>query len=201
MHKTYTFYVLQNQLGKTKLPWSEWEAQQNAQTINKMKLAVRAVRWIHQTVELSYHCHVYNVLFLHLTGILLLVNFVSVALFEFSLMLCGITCVLLFKSFHPVDFNQNEFCCSRFSVINETQLSYNNWRTGNNTLKTPEGKSVIYKALILKVISEYTSLPIVINKKLIIGALIGFKEKKASKSWTNGLKATKENCKISMKEI
>ena len=77
-------------------------------------------------------------------------------------MLCGITCVLLFKSFHPVDFNQNEFCCS-ISVINETQVTIK--RTGNNTLKTPEGKSVIYKTLILKVISEYTSLPIVINKK------------------------------------
>ena len=122
MHKTYTFCVLQNQLGKTKLPWSEQEAQQNAQTINKMKLAVKAVRWMHQTVELSYHCHVYSVLFPHLTGILLPVNFVSVALFEFSLMLCGITCVLLFKSFHPVDFNQNEFCCS-ISVINETQVT------------------------------------------------------------------------------
>lgn len=108
-----------------------------------MKLAVR---WMHQIVELTYCCHVaysfpthdvdreaFPSLFLFAplscnlwqqivwSGILLPGSCDSEALFQFLLLLWHITYVLLFTSFHLVDFN-HEFCYS-ISVINKNQAA------------------------------------------------------------------------------
>ena len=67
-----------------------------------------------------------------------------------------------------MDLNHNGFCCcsvgrrgQHLSVINENQATEETVEEGATvsvTSKTPKGKSVIYKALVLKVFGEYTNL-------------------------------------------